>query len=259
MVPNLSAIHFIKFMSSGRTSPALCGCETPQGVNAGEYVVKLRGAIGNTGSLNEFVGVQLASYFNLAVPSPALIAMEQELIQQIAFVAPEKSTILADSVGINFGSKVLIGNATWPVDKGIPEVMLQSATEIFAFDALTQNPDRRHNNANILTVGDSITIFDHEASFSFLFAIFPSATPWLLGDQTYLANHVFSRALKSKPLNLNDFTERLSNLDDDQIDLLVADCPNQWKNGNWSRIKQHLRIMREHCEEFSEEIRRVLI
>jgi hypothetical protein len=249
----------MRFMSSGKTSPALCGCENENGEMVGEYVVKLKGAIGDAGSLSEFVCSQLASYFHLTVPAPALVTMEDALIEQIALTVPDKSSLLASSVGINFGTKVVVGGATWPVDKGIPEILLKTAAEIFAFDALTQNPDRRYDNTNILTAGDSIVLIDHESSFSFLFVVFPSATPWLMGEQAYLANHVFFRVLKSKAIDLGEFTELLSGLSDEQIDRLVTEVPNQWKNEKWERIRLHLCAMREHCEEFAEEIRRFLV
>ena len=53
MIRRLTAIQFERFMTSGRTSPALCGCEDESGVMVGEYVVKLRGAILESGLLNE--------------------------------------------------------------------------------------------------------------------------------------------------------------------------------------------------------------
>jgi hypothetical protein len=149
----LSAVRFDKFMRTGRTSPMLCGCEEQSGTSAEEYVVKLGGALSDAGLLNEFVGAKLARYFGLLSPNPAVVVLEQSLADEIAAAYSDKSAIVRKSVGLNFGTKALTGAATWPVDKTIPEVMLPAAIEIFAFDALIQNPDRRYNNPNLLTLG----------------------------------------------------------------------------------------------------------
>jgi hypothetical protein len=104
------------------------------------------------------------------------------------------------------------------VDRKIPAVVWQMAVDIFAFDALVQNPDRRFNNPNLLVNGDSILIFDHEIAFSFLLDIFPSPSPWRLESQQYLADHVFYRQLKSQEIDLTGFTSRLMNLSDAVLD-----------------------------------------
>jgi hypothetical protein len=93
----------------------------------------------------------------------------------------------------------------WPVDKPIPEAMRQAAINIFAFDALVQNPDRRFGNQNLFTRGDEIFVYDHELAFSFLHDIATTATPWRLDSQAYLTSHVFYTQLKAKAVDVNGF------------------------------------------------------
>jgi len=95
----------------------------------------------------------------------------------VANTQPSQAARIRGSVGLNFGTRALSDVSTWPVDKFIPDAMWQEAVDIFAFDALIQNPDRRFSNPNLFTRGDSLLIFDHETAFSFLVALFPSATP----------------------------------------------------------------------------------
>src|SRR6185437_5976243 len=68
---------------------------------------------------------------------------------------------------------------------------MSTAMDVYAFDALIQNIDRRRQNPNLATQGDEIVLFDHECAFSFLLAIFPSPEPWDLSREAYLAEHVF--------------------------------------------------------------------
>jgi hypothetical protein len=260
MIRKLTAVHFERFMTSGRTSPALCGCEDEAGTTAGEYVVKLRGAIGESGLLNEFFAAKLAVYFGLAAPEPALIGMGSALVELIAATEPSQAARIRGSAGLNFGTKVLIGGGTWPIDKSIPTAMWQAAADIFAFDALIQNPDRRFSpNPNLLTSGDTVFIFDHETAFSFLLALLPSATPWKLDDQQYLTDHVFYRKLKSKPIDLTRFTASLGGLSGALLEGIVADLPAEWNNDKVSKIQRHLCTVRDHAGEFAEEVGRFLV
>ena len=132
-------------MSSGRTSPALCGCEDDLGNRVDDYVVKLRGGLDRreSGLVCELVGSRLATYFGIAAPEPALVMIEADFAELVAMAEPQRADRLRNSIGLNFGSRQLSDVSGWPVDKWIPEAMWQAAVDIFAFDALIQNPDRR--------------------------------------------------------------------------------------------------------------------
>ena len=259
MIRKLVAIQFVRFMRAGRTFPALLGCEDESGTTVGEYVVKLRGTVGEPGLMKELFASWLAGYFGLASPMPALVVTGQDLADLIASTQPMQAGIVRGSVGLNFGTQVLTGVSTWPVDKSIPAAMLQVATNIFAFDALIQNPDRRYSNPNLFTRGDNLLIFDHETAFSFLVALFPSKTPWNLEDQPYLADHAFFRNLRSKPIDMAGFTASLTGLTDELLSEIVEDVPREWNNDNVPKIKEHLRVLRDHASEFAEAVRRFLV
>ena len=259
MIPRLTATHFQRFMSSGRTSPALCGCADSSERDAGDYVVKLRGLVdnGDAGLINELLAVKLARHFRLATPEPAIIVLDRLLVELIIEKHPSRQDALQRSVGVNFGTKHLTGVSTWPVDKPIPEEYRATAAEIFAFDALLQNPDRRFVNPNLFVQG--LTIFDHEAAFSFLLDVLPPANPWDVERQQFLEKHVFYRRLKSKPIELEGFIAALTDLSDTVLEGMVAEVPSEWDNQEcMRRIVGHLQTVRDHAEEFAESIRRVL-
>lgn len=247
-------------MSSGRTRPVLCGCEDASGDRVDDYVVKLRGGMdrGDTGSLCELLASSLATYFGIAVPDPALVTIEADFAELVARAEPGNAACMRKSVGLNFGSRLLNAVTPWPVDKTIPEAMWQPAVNIFAFDALVQNPDRRFSNQNLFTRGDQIFAYDHELAFSFLLDIIPSATPWLLDGQDYLSTHVFHAQLKSKPVNIDSFALLLGALSGTPLDVILAELPLPWNNGEARKIDVHLRTVAGHAEEFAEQIRRKL-
>ncbi|HEX4031725.1 MAG TPA: HipA family kinase [Terracidiphilus sp.] len=246
-------------MTSGRTSPALCGCENELGATAGNFVVKLRRTVQLRGLVNELLGAELATHFGISSPVSALITLEPKMAELIACSEPAKAEFVKESIGFNFGTQILIGFNTWPVDKQVPETMRGLAVNVFAFDALLQNPDRTYGNPNLLTSGDAIMIIDHELAFSFLRDISPSTAPWVLDRQPYLENHVFYRQLKSKTIDLTGFTARLRALSETVLDEIFADVPPEWNNEeDGLKIREHLLAIRNHAEDFAEQIRRFL-
>lgn len=245
-------------MTSGRTSPALCGCLHGDGKNAGEYVIKLRGAVNVGGLVNELLASRLAPHFGLSCPDAALISFGPDLIELIAEVEPSKADLIRQSGGLNFGTRLLIGFSTWPVDFVMSEVLREVAAEVFAFDALVQNPDRRFSNPNILVKSDDLMLIDHELAFSFLQDIFPSENPWTLDRQNYLTNHVFYRQLRSKLFDLSRFTANLAQLTEAMLSEVFAELPPEWNNEGSTKIKEHLSTVGTHAEEFAEQIRRFL-
>jgi len=144
------------------------------------------------------------------------------------------------------------------VDKWIPETMWQAAVNIFAFDALIQNPDRRYGNQNLFTRGNDIFVYDHELAFSFLEAIPPSNSPWRLDGQPYLTEHVFYRQLKKKPIDLEAFSLALAALPGAALGAILAEVPSEWSNERLGEIERHLRTVAGHAGEFAEEIKRTL-
>ncbi len=263
-IPRLTAVQFHKFMGSGRTSPIALGCEDEAGKLVGEFVVKLRAGmdLGVTGLLCELIASRLASYFGIPVPEPALIWIDSEFAELVAHQEDERSrqgsARLLGSVGLNFGTRIVDGAKAWPVDWRIPNAMVQTAAEVFAFDALIQNPDRRYRNPNLLVSGNGMVAFDHELAFSFLMEILPLAQPWRLASHRYLADHVFYRCLKGQTIDIARFTALLAEVSETNLGHLLADVPGEWNNGSLRRISDHLQTLSAHAGEFAEEARRYL-
>lgn len=260
-VQNLVATAYLRSISSGRSKPAIFLCEDSDGNSAGEYVLKLQGGMegGGTALTCELVSSLVADYLGVPTPAPAIVQLDTTIGELIANSNPEAGNIIRRSGGKNFASKVLSpGFKTWPVGKGIPAVLRATATEIFALDALIQNPDRRYDNPNLLWGDDQIFVIDHDAAFSFLLEIGPHASPWELERLRFLDDHVFYRDLKGRFEPLDRFIGAVESMHDDAIDEIASEVPEQWGNAHLERITSHLKNLREHSEEFAEAMRRRL-
>jgi hypothetical protein len=193
------------------------------------------------------------------VPEPAFVNIEEDLAELIAESQPSKAGRIRGSIGLNFATRQLNDVAIWPVDRTITDAMWQPAVDVYAFDALIQNPDRRVGNPNLFARGEDLFVYDHELAFSFLLDILPSDTPWLLREgHLYLDSHVFFGKLRAKPIDLNEFTIKLRDLPTNRLTDILASAPAEWNNGCLQRIDDHLRAVSVHADEFAEEVRRRL-
>ncbi len=258
-IPNLTAGTYLKSFSSGRTAPCVLLCYDENGNSAGEFVVKLKGNIetGAAGLLRELLGSLLADELGLKTPGPAIVRVTKELADAITDQRVSES--IRQSEGLNYGSKNLTGGYyTWPDDKTIPPSLMQAACDIFIFDALIQNPDRRRSKSNMLWKSDELVVIDHEMAFSFLLALFPSAIPWLLKDQPYLDKHIFYRHLRHGEINLAGITNAIESITSLFWEEAEAGIPNEWLGTEFARIFEHIESIRAHLEEFMNEIKRIL-
>src|SRR5271157_87607 len=230
-------------MGSGRTKPALFQCSDAGGNPAGEYVVKFKGGIesGVTGLVCELVASLMAPQLGLFAPQPAIVTIHPTIAQLLPSGEQALAATIRRSGGLNFATKVLVGGfGTWPVDAPIPFSVRPQATEVFAFDALTQNADRRFNNPNLLRLGDQIFVIDHDETFSFLYALNAPSSPWNLEQLGFLEQHVFFRGLKGKPIDLDRFAQALGAFSDAKIASMEAEIPDEWRNENLPKILSHV-------------------
>jgi hypothetical protein len=244
-------------MTNGRTSPVLLSCEDND-YGQQDFVVKLNGGMEarTSGAVFELVASRLASLLQIQCPEPALIFISEAMADVISELAPPKATQIRGSVGWNFGTKYMKDFSIWPVDRSLSVSQIDSAADIFAFDALIQNPDRKFNNPNLGLEGDVIRVFDHECAFAFLYSIFPSEEPWLLSGESYLSEHVFSRALHKKSVNWHPFIQHLRGLGPRFLSDIRAEIPSAWDTSSLNRIESHLFNVRDHASEFEMELNR---
>lgn len=207
-----------------------------------DVVVKLNGSMdfGSRGAVFELVASLMATKLKIECPTPYLVWLSPAFVEAVALSRPESATKLRKSVGWNFGSRMLRDSMIWPAGAPIPTTMLPDALKIFAFDGLTQNPDRRHDNPNLMTRGDSLYVIDHECAFSFLTSLLPSNEPWTLGTGDYMERHALRSGLRGRPLDWNDCLRDLASLNGELFESIREALPEEW-NGT-----KDLRMIEEH-------------
>lgn len=241
MLPEVTAIRFEKVMGSGRTQPCLMVCEDGSGEEV-ELVVKMRGhpQIAPGGLMAEATSSLFALDLDLLVPPPYRVRIDRAFADTVPDAALRE--VIVRSAGLNFGSaKWKPGYTIWPRDMRPSRDMRQTAMEVFAFDGLIQNPDRRAVNPNCVYLGDDLLLYDHESAFTHFLTILPRP-PWELGGVDFLKDHIFWQALRGEALELDRLRGALEAIDADRITGYLQAVPDEW-NGQTitgERIQSHL-------------------
>ena len=250
----LTATQFIKPMSTGRNRPLLLGCENTGG-ELFEVVVKFRGReLDEKAQTAELIAAQLADDLGLQVPQAAMV----DVPPGFAAVIPERELVkmVKGSPGFNFGSvHAGAGFTTWPPGRNPHGAQRDQAVDVFAFDALVQNPDRRAVTPNLWVRSDRIGVLDHEQAFSFLsLPILGGAPkPWTAANHAnafrFLEHHIFYQSLRGGRLNLGPFQEKLGALTDGQIQAYANGVQAEWNKSDFcDRIVEYLREARGQRE-----------
>ncbi|MBI3853944.1 MAG: hypothetical protein HY298_27270 [Verrucomicrobia bacterium] len=264
-VLQLTATQFIKPMSTGRNRPLLLGCENAGG-DTFEVVVKFRGReMDEKAQVAELVTAQLADDLGLHVPQAAVVDVPVGFEMIIA--EKELAVMVKGSAGLNFGSVHLgAGFTTWPPGREPYGAQRDQAADVFVFDTLIQNADRRAVNPNLWARSDRLGIYDHELAFRFLAVpiIGGAPKPWAVANHGkafgFLDHHIFYRSLRGGRLDLGPFKEALGAMTDEQIQTYADSIPAAWRNQSdfCDRIMEYLREAREQRESLIQFIKHLL-
>lgn len=261
--PNLTATTFHKQLDAGRSKPSIVGCVDEADADAGQHVVKLLHSMqfGPISFLCEFVAYHLADWLTIATPSPAVSSITQEFVDALPSDLPGK-TAFAKSIGLNFSTRLLTpGYGTWPTDKSIPTHLLQTCGEMFAFDVLLQNPDRRRDNPNLLWNGDEIYLFDHEMAFSFIFdAKWKDSPVDSLNARAlnFFTSHVFFLELRKKKIDLSRMEGALASIQDAAILDIEQQLPKDWNSQHLGPILAYIRALRDNPTKLTRVVKEIL-
>lgn len=229
MIDRAIAIQFDRRAGNGRTKPGFVVAENTIGETV-ELIVKLSANCdrGVTSLALELLCSCLASDLRLPIPKPNIVELEDIWIDSILDL--EWADAARRSMPAAFGSsRTPAGFGTWISGTSMVETVVQVASAVLLFDAVTDNPDRRHGNPNCLQCGDEIRIIDHELCFGPM--IIGWMPPWQPGALHHLitpGQHIFRDALLGKTLDWVPVTERWKQLSDGMIADYEGAIPSEW-------------------------------
>lgn len=231
MLDSVTAVRFHRRMTSGRTGPFLLECEDAvQG--SLEVVAKFTGPhLTVEGLVREALCAMLAADLKLPVPACYCVALTTEFLAALASTHQAEAQYLSTAIPVGFGSRALPpGYAVWMSGRSIPKLMQAAAAEIYAFDLLVQNPDRKPNNPNLQSKGDTFAIFDHELALMTQGVLFwrPPWEPGALAAQGAPEGHILMRGLRGTRPNFARLIAAWEAIDDARLAAYADALPVEW-------------------------------
>lgn len=236
MLDSVTAIRFDRRITSGKTRPCLLVCERANGEEL-EVIAKFSAGCERKcgGLIAEAISAMLAADLNLPIPEPVLVNFDQEFINLLPPLEHEMAAQMNRSVFLAFGSaKLPAGFSLVIASKAIQPSMRNQAAEIFAFDALIQNSDRRVVNPNCLSDGRDFAIIDHELAF-ITDGIIGWQPPWVPGSQESLRGmnpHLFYPMLMGHRYDLSRLQTAWQMLSDARLGEYQDSLPSEWMYDN---------------------------
>lgn len=207
----------------------------------------------------ELIASLLGLSFGLRVPEPLIVEItvdDQELTDDLRI-----KQRFQNSLGMNFGCEQVHQGAL--IANYVPKKFIQEAFDIFAFDALVQNDDRRISNPNMFQDDRGFIIFDHEMAFPYstprnLLGGFPF--PWEFRDPRFLnlKNHFCYNSIKSADIDFAPFIENLRLLNSIIPDIINAQLPDTWKTPENQELYRYLQVAADNVNLFERSLREIL-
>jgi hypothetical protein len=198
------------------------------------------------------VGNALARELGIATPDPAFVELLPDFVQLLQDV--DGTAVRAGTV---VGSRNLGSGLTPPTFGRMSDEQLQQAAQIYLFDLVVQNPDRRVDNPNCLAISSTIYAIDFESCFSFLYPIVgQKPEPWEVSRLGIASSHLFQRQLKKANVEWSVLADAIG----DHAEVL--DDWAAWLSGSWKswadRVRGHMIAIRDHRKEFLIDVARSL-
>lgn len=183
-----------KPLKGGSTKPWLINVRTEKGIKP--YVVKLfkKAHIDDYAAVaKEIFASVLAKDLDLQCPEPALIELNETFIKTLT--TEEKQDLDSRDSRIKFGSEYIEGTVTYNKVIGRSLLDRYNFENIYAFDNLIRNMDRKPSKPNILISNTQFHLIDHELSLPINLQ---TLREFDSENWTYnFKNHIFYQYLKS--------------------------------------------------------------
>jgi hypothetical protein len=253
-----NAVRLERILENGRTHPLIVECRrtVDAAEERGSFVLKALGLpeVTEHSLFCEAFGNQLARVFGVVTPEPVLVTISAPFATSVSPILAKSGLSISPGTGV--GCEFLRGGFA-PVTQStaLSELQLRQAGDLFAYDMLTQNPDRRPEKPNCGLLGKDLVAFDFEMAFSFSLLIGTTPPPWEVTKIGLASAHLMYPRLRGASTDWRPFVQRLAQLDDEILTELRSGMPAGWL-GRYERVADHLRAASASAQQFGLELAR---
>jgi len=241
MMEQIEAEFFHDFQTKGYSRPARLTCRRADGRQL-EVFIKFAAGVRDHyfGLCAEALCSAIARHLGFLTPDPYFVNLSPEFL---AGVPKEAKDLISRSLGLNFGTVAVgSGYGVMPTEPRLPKELRKIAADIFAFDILMQNFDRKWDNPNLLWNREHIVLIDHESALSSVLQ-WPDFNFSHLGlDKFY--DHVFYSRISPGDGDFQQFTSALQTLTPEVLDGFFGQLPVVWRDEKaLSKVRDYLNFV----------------
>jgi hypothetical protein len=261
-LPEISALTPFRTLDSGKNKPMLIHGVCKRTGMKTDYVVKYTNGpeMSLRSACCELIASFIAMELDLYVPEPAIIDVSEEfvstLIDNYEYAKAKKS------IGLNFGCKYVLELLPPIFGEQLTSQLFNHAKEIFIFDVLISNPDRRKDKPNMDLHDGKILIYDHEMAFSFIRLFTTNPQPWLLNnniERPWIENHyLYPKLRQISEQALDAFIDKIAVLDDAFWIKVHETMPKSWLGPDLIKIQDNLNLIIQNKSLFKQELKSIL-
>jgi hypothetical protein len=262
-LPTIEALVPGDVLITGATQPNVIRGICEQTQSKGDYVVKFRAAqrMSPEASARELLAAFIAMELDFNVPAPAIINISSEFAELLR--GQPNFQVANNSLGYNFGNEYMKeGYQMLIKGQKVPNELFGRLQDLFAFDILISNADRRVDKPNFLTNGKQELIFDHELAFGFSLILpsFRNHEPWLIKDSEmeWIRHNYCYNLFKPKNLNFATFVAKFDALNQNFWEKALSLIPSEWKTSQLNDIRMYIEVIMQNKDVFSLELTRIL-
>ena len=205
----------------------------------------------------EVVGNRIAEVAGLRTPEPAIILLGKKLAKSVDDARREAGVFSAQQPGLVSGVRQF--NATNVMSWAeVPNVLQEDALKLYIFDMLALHADRAERNPNCAVTADGLIVYDFEQCFSDEPRLVPLECPlWTVATTALGPNHMFYTGLRGTKNVRQVARQTIRAMTDSRLRACLQGMPRKWLPES-ERIVAHVKNVRDHADEFVEDIVRSL-
>jgi hypothetical protein len=259
------ASALINRLRGGTTHPFMMEVCDKNGNYKGHYVVKVftqKDEKQVQATAKEFIANQLAIEFDLCVPDAALVWVRKEIIIELK----EKCGYRDIIAGWYFATNYIDNIIDYQKDFTTKKISVLIQQNIFAFDMLIQNKDRRIGKPNCFVKDGECYLIDHELSLQITesYKQYYQQCEWqglAIGYEIKDREHIFYETLKSnKGVNFDEFQLYLHNISLNSVIKIVNLLADEGIVVEiFDSIEPYLQDAKKNSAKFSETLKRILL
>lgn len=261
----LYASALINRLRGGTTHPFMMEVCDKNGNYKGNYVVKIftqKDERQVQATAKEFIANQLAIEFDLCVPDAALVWVREELIIELIKNCGYRDIIAGWYFATNYIDNIIDYQRGFTTRK----IDIEIQQNIFAFDMLIQNKDRRIGKPNCFVKNGECYLIDHELSLQITesYKQYNQQCEWqglAVGYEIKDREHIFYETLKSnKSVNLSEFQLYLHNISFNTVEKTVNLLADEGIVVEiFDSIEPYLQDAKKDSAKFCETLKRILL